>query len=92
VSQELVLSGEVTAAGEALARQMQEWAKANGTLTVDLAKVRRVDFVSAGMMLNVLTKLRHGGVSIRIQNANELVAALFAVMGIEKVATVVRRK
>jgi ABC-type transporter Mla MlaB component len=92
VAQGLVLSGEVTAAGEALARQMQEWAKANGTLTVDLAKVRRVDFVSAGMMLNVLTKLSHAGVSIRIQNANELVAALFAVMGIEKVATVVRRK
>jgi anti-anti-sigma regulatory factor len=51
-----------------------------------------VDFVSAGVMLNALSQLRQAGTTIQIRGANEMVAALFEVMGISKVASVSRRK
>ncbi len=82
----------MTAAGEALVKELQDWAAANSMLIVDMSKARRVDFVSAGVMLNALSQLRQGGTTIQIRGANEMIAALFEVMGVSKVATVIRRK
>jgi anti-anti-sigma regulatory factor len=53
-NQALELCGDVTGAGEALVKQLQDWATANSMLVIDMAKVKRVDFVSAGVMLNAL--------------------------------------
>jgi anti-anti-sigma regulatory factor len=91
-NQALAFSGDVTGAGETLVKEFQEWAAANGMLAIDMSKVRRVDFVSAGVMLNALSQLRQAGTTIQIRGANEMVAALFEVMGISKVASVSRRK
>jgi len=91
-TQALALAGDVTAAGEALVKELQDWAAANSMLVVDMSKARRVDFVSAGVMLNALSQLRQGGTTIQIRGANEMIAALFEVMGVSKVATVIRRK
>lgn len=91
-TQALALAGDVTAAGEALVKELQDWAAANSMLIVDMSKARRVDFVSAGVMLNALSQLRQGGTTIQIRGANEMIAALFEVMGVSKVATVIRRK
>jgi anti-anti-sigma regulatory factor len=88
----LALSGDVTAAGEALVKELRDWAAANSMLVVDLSRVRRVDFVSAGVMLNALSQLRQAGTTIQIRGTNEMIAALFEVMGISKVASVIRRK
>jgi anti-anti-sigma regulatory factor len=88
----LVLSGDVTGAGEALVKDLQQWAAANSMLLIDMSKTRRVDFVSAGVMLNALSQLRQAGTTIQIRGANEMIAALFEVMGISKVASVSRRK
>jgi len=90
--QALVLSGEITGAGEALAKQLQDWAAVNSMLVIDMSKVRRVDFVSAGLMLNIISKLYNGGTTIQIRGANELVVALFQVMGVGNTATMVRHK
>jgi anti-anti-sigma regulatory factor len=48
--------------------------------------------VSAGVMLNALSQLREAGTTIQVRGANEMIAALFEVMGVSKVATVIRRK
>jgi anti-anti-sigma regulatory factor len=88
----LVLSGDVTGVGEALVKDLQDWAAANNMLVIDMSKARRVDFVSAGVMLNALSQLRQAGTTIQIRGANEMIAALFEVMGVSKVATVIRRK
>jgi anti-anti-sigma regulatory factor len=90
--QALVLSGEVTGADAALARRLQDWAVANKMLVIDMAQVPRVDFVSAGLMLNVLSKLSQAGTTIHIRSANELVHALFRVMRMDKVARIIPRK
>jgi anti-anti-sigma regulatory factor len=91
-NQALVLSGDVTAAGEALVKELNDWAAANNMLVIDMSKARRVDFVSAGVMLNALSQLCRAGTTIQIRGANEMIAALFEVMGIQKVASVHRRK
>jgi len=83
------LSGNVTGAGEALARNLQDWAASNSPLVIDMSRVRRVDVASTGLLLNVLTKLRQAGANIQIRGANELVAALFGIMGIGKVARII---
>ena len=44
------------------------------------------------MMLNVFSKLHRGGTTIQIRGANELILALFGVMGIAKVAKLIRHK
>ena len=86
------LSGDVTGANESLPERLQDWAKSNSPLVIDMSAVRRVDFVSAGQLLNVFTKLHQAGSTIQIRGANELVAALFDVMGIPQVARIIRNR
>jgi anti-anti-sigma regulatory factor len=88
----LALSGDVTAAGEALVKELQDWAAANNMLVIDMSRAKRVDFVSAGVLLNALSQLREAGTTIQVRGANEMIAALFEVMGVSKVATIIRRK
>ena len=88
----LVLSGEIAGAGEALAKQLRDWAAARKALEIDMFSARRVDFGTAGLMLNVFTKLQRAGIPIRISGTNELIHALFQVLGIDRVARVVPRK
>ena len=88
----LALSGDVTGASEALAQQLQDWAAANAMLVIDMSRAKRVDFVTAGLMLKVLSRLHQDGTTVQIRGANALIHALFAVMGIGKVARIVPRK
>jgi len=88
----LILSGEITGASEALAARLQEWAATRRGLSIDMSQARRVDFVTAGLMLRVLSKLQPAGLPIQISGANELINALFRVMGIDKVARIIPRR
>jgi anti-anti-sigma regulatory factor len=88
----LVLSGEITGASEALAARLQEWAAARRSLSIDMSQARRVDFVTAGLMLRVFSKMQSAGIPVQISGANELIRALFHVMGIDKVARTLSRK
>jgi ABC-type transporter Mla MlaB component len=88
----LVLSGEITGASEALAAQLQDWSAANAMLVIDMSRAKRVDFITAGLMLNVLSKLERSGTTIQIRGVNELIHALFLAMGIGKIARIVPRR
>ena len=90
--QALILSGELSGAGETLAKQLQDWAVANKMLIIDMSQARRVDLVTAGLMLNVLSKLQETGTTIQIRGANELIRALFGVTGLSRVARIIPRK
>jgi anti-anti-sigma regulatory factor len=86
------LSGNVTGADESLASELQQWAASNSPLVIDLSAARRVDVASAGRLLNVLTKLHEAGAVIQIRGANELIAALFGIVGIGQVARIGRNR
>jgi ABC-type transporter Mla MlaB component len=87
-----VLSGEITGASETLAARLREWGTARNMLLIDMSQVRRVDFVTAGLMHKVFSKLQPAGIPVQIRGANELIHALFRVMGIDKVARIIPRR
>jgi anti-anti-sigma regulatory factor len=90
--QALVLSGELCGASETLAKQLQDWAGANKMLVIDMSRATRVDIVTAGLMLKVLSALQESGTTIQIRGTNELIRALFGLTGLDKVARIIPRK
>ena len=59
---------------------------------VDCSTLTRMDFISAGALLNVLTTIRRTGKQIVFRHPNRLVAELFGVVGLKSMATIVFAK
>lgn len=55
---------------------------------LDFSAVRRLDFVSAGQLVNRLTPLKNAGRDVIIRSPNHLVAELMGVVGLNKVARI----
>lgn len=56
---------------------------------LDFSEVRRLDFVSAGQLVNRLAPFKAAGREIIIRSPNHLVAELMAVVGLNKMARIV---
>lgn len=66
------------------------YAAANDPLLIDCSAVTRMDFVSAGALLNILTAVkRTGGRQIVFRHPHYLLAELFRVVGLKAVADIV---
>ncbi len=61
-------------------------------IEIDCAKLSRVDFAAAGVLLNWLLATQAHGKQFVFTDVNVLVATLFGVMGIDGIARVQRRK
>lgn len=66
--------------------------EANDPVLIDCAELTRMDFISAGALLNVLTTVRRTGKQIVFRHPNHLVAELFGVVGLKAVATILLAK
>ena len=86
------LSGEMFSAGSDAFRKLVDYATGREQVLIDCSALKRMDFVSAGLFLNTLTNLQITGCSVTIRNPNQLINALFGVLGINQVAHVERRK
>lgn len=86
------LSGEMFSAGSDAFRRLVDYATGREQVLIDCSALKRMDFVSAGLFLNTLTNLQITGCSVTIRNPNQLIYALFGVLGINQVAHVERRK
>lgn len=84
--------GEVAGSHDALFKDLATYAESANPVVIDMSRTRRVDFVNAGRLLNVLEKLKTGDRSIVIRGVGEMIAALFSVMRITKIARVIPRK
>ncbi|MCP5229728.1 STAS domain-containing protein, partial [Accumulibacter sp.] len=80
-----VIKGEIKGArfGDLVA-----YAAANDPVLVDCSAVTRMDFLSAGALLNVLTTVKRSGRQVIIRHPNHLLAELFRVVGLRAVAEV----
>jgi anti-anti-sigma regulatory factor len=58
-------------------------------LVLDFSAVRRIDFYSAGQLVNFLTPAKGRGKEIIIRSPNHLVAELMAVVGLNKLARII---
>ena len=68
------------------------YAQTQSLLLIDCAKLVRMDFISAGALLNALTSVRSAGKQIVFRHPNHLVAELFRVVGLTAVATILFAK
>ena len=84
--------GEVAGQSDQLFTDITAYAGGANPVTLDFAAAKRIDFVNAGRLLNVLEKQRAAGKEIVVRGAGEMIIALFAVMGITKIARIIPRK
>lgn len=84
-----VLRGEIKASRFP---DLPAYAEVHDPVLLDCTALRRMDFISAGALLNVLTTVRRAGKQIVVHHPNHLVAELFGVVGLNAVATIVFAK
>lgn len=86
------LIGIITADRPQLLEKINDLVSQQPQITLDFARVDRIDFESAGQLLNKAMSWLQQGKQIRIVNTNELVLGLLRVMGITEMLQVERRK
>jgi ABC-type transporter Mla MlaB component len=86
------LVGEVAGQSDQLFTEIAAYAGGHNPVTLELAAAKRIDFVNAGRLLNLMEKQQADGKEFVIRGAGEMIIALFAVMGITKIARVIPRK
>jgi ABC-type transporter Mla MlaB component len=84
-----VLSGDIKSSHFT---DLPDFAKEQDSLLIDCKKLIRIDFVSAGALLNKLTTVRNTGKQIVFRYPNYMVAELFRVVGLNAVAIAVFAK
>ena len=87
----LSFEGEISGGGGANFARLLELAEEHKKIIVDCSRLRRMDFVSAGALFNVLATLSGKGCQVVLCNVNALVWALFHVMGVGQVARIMTR-
>jgi len=88
----LRLSGEITGANENTLKAIVDYAAESSLVLIDFSAVPRVDFVSAGQLLNTFSKLHQSGKAVKLRGANELIVALFGVMGVQAVTGIEQKR
>lgn len=83
--------GELTSATTESIRKFAAFAAERQRVEVDCTQLRRLDFVSAGTLFNILASLQGQGKQVVLRNVNAMVAALLRVMGVDQVAQVMLR-
>lgn len=80
------LEGELTGASQETLRAFAAFADGRRTVSIDCSRLRRLDFVTAGMLFNLLSSLRSQGCVVELLHVNALVDALLKVMGVDQLA------
>ncbi|AOY00446.1 lipid asymmetry maintenance protein MlaB [Jeongeupia sp. USM3] len=87
----LIISGELTGGAPQALSQIREFARQHGKPTLDFAAVTRVDFETAGQLLNLTMELLGSGHTLAFGRVNELVYGLMRLMGIADMVSVSRQ-
>lgn len=87
----LCFEGEVIGGASAVFGRLVAQSEKRSELEIDCSGLRRMDFVSAGTLFNVLSTLQSKGRSVTLSNVNPMVLALLHVMGVGQVARIIPR-
>ncbi|HTY99012.1 MAG TPA: STAS domain-containing protein [Rhodocyclaceae bacterium] len=87
-----ILEGDIASAGVDAFAPLRAFAEGREEVRVDCSKLVRMDFVSAAQLLNVVAHIQAAGKKVRLRNVSNLVAALWEVLGLDRVATIETRK
>ena len=88
----VALVGDLVGKSEPELARLTQFANDHQRIVVDCARLSRVDFTAAGLLLNWAVGMRGQRKDIEFVNVGHLVAALFVVMGLHEVVPIERRK
>lgn len=88
IGQVYVLEGEIIGPNTDVLRKITRFATDRTKVEVDCGRLRRMDFVSAGTLFNIVSQLHTQGRLVVFKNVNSMVAALMQVMGLHQVARI----
>ncbi|MBL8461012.1 MAG: STAS domain-containing protein, partial [Thauera sp.] len=83
--------GELCGAANDTLRRLAAFAVERREVRIDCRRLRRLDFVCAGTLFNILATLQAQGKLVCLRDVNAMVAGLLRVMSVDKVAHVTLR-
>lgn len=86
------MHGVISESSHSQLQDLSNYAADKQEIRINLAAVPRVDFVAVGNFMGTLINLTQAGKKILIVEANEMVQALFHMMGVSDFATLIRKK
>jgi len=86
------MRGVISEASQSQLQDLSNYAADKQEIRISLAEVTRVDFVAVGNFMSALINLTQAGKKVLILEANEMVQALFLMMGVSEFATLIRKK
>lgn len=86
------MSGVISSSSGPQLQELANFSASHSEVYLDMRDVPRVDFVSIGDFVGVLVGLNSSGKKLLIRNANEMIRALFGVMGVDQFAAILKRK
>jgi len=86
------MSGLISTDSAQQLQELKNFAASRSEIYLDMADVSRVDFTSIGSFVSVLVGLNCGGKKLRVRNANEMIRALFGVMGVDQFVDILKRR
>ena len=86
------LEGVISESSQDQLQKLVNYAADKQEVRINMARVPRVDFVAVGNFMGTLINLTQAGKKVMLLEANELIQALFNVMGVPEFATLMRKK
>ncbi len=86
------LRGDIKGGSEDFLKPLDQASSGHGAVVVDLSELRRLDFASAGIMLNWVMSQSSAGRAVQFDGTHRLIAGLFVILGINSVAQIQLRK
>lgn len=83
---------DIVQPAEEIFARIKAHAAQHDPLIIDLARVRRIDFISASQLVKLLAELRTGTQPVELRYANEMVSLLLVMMGAGEVAQLMSRR
>jgi anti-anti-sigma regulatory factor len=86
------LQGDIKGGSEDFLKPLDKAVAGHGAVIVDLSALLRLDFASAGIMLNWVMSQSSAGRTVQFEGTHRLIAGLFVILGINSVAQIQLRK
>ncbi|MGC9162188.1 MAG: STAS domain-containing protein [Thiomonas sp.] len=91
-SAQLQLSGEIIGSSTAFLGPLDQAAKKHDQLSISLRQLRRIDFSSAGALLNWAMTQHDAGKILQFTGVHRLIAGLFSILGLHEHAIIQLRR
>ena len=81
------ITGEMTGLKDPQLQALQRFASHRQYVNINMARLRRIDFVCAGNLANIIAALKGNGKIVRVLHANSLVTTLLRLLKVDENAT-----